>query len=141
MTQIEKLKAQKANLPTEKKNEKTKKSSKTDKSKKDKVLKEKEKKCKDQIASLKKRVEEIGTQLLMDLVNLMSRKGMLNSLVKTMNGYEACRPGRGRSLISCQSLFCFQIQPQSHHCFRDSQSIQELPKLSCVRDQSIYFQL
>lgn len=112
VTQIEKLKTQKAKSSTEKKAEKTKKSSKgdkskadkskDDKSKADKVRKEKEKKTKDQIANLKKKVDEIGTQLLTDLVNLMSRKGMLNSLVKTMNGYEACLPGRGRSMISFQ---------------------------------------
>eukprot|EP00435_Cladocopium_sp_Y103_P065316 s1023_g27.t1 len=83
---MEKLKEQKKSLPGQKKKDKGKgaKTSKADKDKGDKGdkgRKEKEKKLKEQISILKKKIEEIGTQLLVDLVNLMKRKGMLNSLV------------------------------------------------------------
>ena len=48
-----------------------------------------ERKLKDKISALKKESQDLGENLLIDLVNLMSRKGNLNKTVKTIDGYEA----------------------------------------------------
>lgn len=47
--------------------------------------KEAKKKC----AALKQQIKEIGDQLLMDLVNIISKKGHLNQKVKAMDGSQA----------------------------------------------------
>ena len=48
-----------------------------------------EKKIKDKIGVLQQEVKDLGEALLVDLVNLMSRKGSLNKTVRTVSGEEA----------------------------------------------------